>query len=73
MARNPAVEAAGGDGEIPDPTKQFDATRKLSAFLVNRSALVPVSAAALLPLAAAGITELPYKELLAIVKRFLLL
>jgi hypothetical protein len=69
----PEESEAAADQDVPDPTKQFDTTRKLSVFLVNRSALVPVSAAALLPLAAAGMTQLPYKELLSIVKRFLLL
>src|SRR5262249_26469404 len=59
--------------DVPDPSKQFDTARKLSIFLVSRTAPVPVLAAALLPLAAAGATELPYKEMLAIVKKLLLL
>jgi|SRR5215813_10786438 len=69
----PEESEGAGDPDVADPTKQFDATRKLSVFLIHRSALVPVSAAALLPLAAAGLTQLPYKDLLSIVKRFLLL
>lgn len=69
----PTEHEAAEDQDVPDPSKQFDTTRKLYVFLVHRSALVPVSAAAMLPLAAAGMTQLPYKELLSIVKRFLLL
>lgn len=59
--------------EVADPAKQFDASRKMSTFLVDRSALLPVSAAALLPLVAAGATQMPYKELLSIAKKLLLL
>ena len=53
--------------------KQFEATRKMSTLLIDRSALVPVGAAALLPLVAAGATQMPYKELLGILKKLLLL
>ena len=59
--------------DVADPSKQFETTRKLSVWLFNRSALVPVAAAALLPLAAAGATQLPYKEMLSILKKLLLL
>ncbi|MGM3062966.1 hypothetical protein ACS2UW_27080, partial [Bacillus cereus group sp. BC318] len=59
--------------EVADPSKHYEAARKLSVFLLNRSALVPLGAAALLPLAAAGMTKLPYKELFSIVKKLLLL
>ncbi|MDW6022895.1 hypothetical protein SAZ10_14120 [Mesorhizobium sp. BAC0120] len=59
--------------EASDPAKQFDATRKMSTLLLDRSALVPVGAAALLPLVAAGATQMPYKELLAICKKLLLI
>ena len=69
----PDEAEAAIEADIPDPTKQFEATRKLSVLVVSRSALLPVSAAAVLPLAAAGFTVLPYKELFAIVKRLLLL
>lgn len=59
-------------GDIPDPSKTFVATKKLSTFLIDRSALLPVSAAALLPLMVAGATQLPIKELFKVVKRLLL-
>lgn len=59
--------------EIPDPSKVFATTQKLSVFLVSRSALLPISAAAILPLVAAGATKLPLKELFKILKRLLLL
>jgi hypothetical protein len=60
-------------GEIPDSSKAFGMAGKLSAPLVSRSALFPVSVAALLPLLAAGATQLPFKELLKIAKRLLIL
>jgi hypothetical protein len=72
IAAPEAAEAAGSE-EIADPSKQFDAAGKLSVLLVSRSALIPVCAAALVPLAVAGVTKLPYKEMLSIVKRLLLL
>lgn len=55
------------------PAKQFEATRKMASVLLDRSALLPMSAAALLPLpAAAGATRMPYmgseQELLKIVR-----
>lgn len=59
-------------GEIPDPSKVFVTSQKLSAFVVSRSALLPISAAALIPLFAAGTTKLPIKELVKVIKRLLL-
>ena len=59
--------------ETKDPFKEFAASQKLSAYLVNKSALIPISAAALIPLVAAGATQLPVKELLKVMKRLLLL
>jgi len=69
-----ASEDAGKETgeEVPDPSKAFATTKKLSAFLFSRSALLPISAAALLPLVAAGATIMPIKELLKILKRLLL-
>lgn len=58
--------------EVPDPSKMFAASQKLSVFLISRSAMLPVSAAALIPLVVAGATQLPIKELLKIMKRLLL-
>lgn len=72
VAVSDAVEAKD-QPDIADPSKHYEAARKLSVFLLNRSALVPLGAAALLPLVAAGMTKLPYKELFAIVKKLLLL
>jgi hypothetical protein len=59
--------------EVPDPSKAFATNQKLSVFLFSRSALLPISAAALLPLVTAGVTIMPVKELLKILKRLLLL
>jgi len=58
--------------DIPDPSKTFEVVKKLSTSVFSRAALLPVSAAALLPLLAAGATQLPFKELLKVVKRLLL-
>ncbi|QIG48104.1 hypothetical protein G5V57_10430 [Nordella sp. HKS 07] len=69
----PEAEDGKAPEEIADPSKHYEAARKLSVFLLSRSALVPLGAAALLPLAAAGATLLPYKELLSVVKKLLLL
>jgi hypothetical protein len=69
----PDPAEAEADTTIADSSALFDKARKLSVFLLSRSALVPVSAAALLPLVAAGATRMPYKEVLAIAKRLLLL
>jgi hypothetical protein len=69
-AAEDAETAAASD--IPDPSKMFAAVKKLSTSVFSRTALLPVSAAALLPLLAAGATQLPFKELLKVVKRLLL-
>jgi hypothetical protein len=58
---------------VTDASGIYDKARKLSVFLLSRSAVVPVGAAALLPLVAAGATEMPYKDLLNIAKKLLLL
>ena len=58
---------------VPDPTAQYAAARKLSIFLMSRSAVAPLAAAALVPFAIAGATKLPYKEVFALVKKLLVL
>jgi hypothetical protein len=65
------AEASAGK-EIPDPSKMYESAKKMSANVFSRAAMLPVSAAALLPLLAAGATQLPFKELLKVVKRLLL-
>jgi hypothetical protein len=69
----PGDAESAAANEIGDPSKMFAAGQKLSPFLVDRSALLSVSAAALLPLVAAGATQLPVKQLFSVVKRLLLL
>lgn len=59
--------------EVADPSKQFDTTRKQSTMLMSRAAVVPVSAAALVPFALLAATQLPFKEVLSLVKKLLLL
>ena len=64
---------AAAPGDVPDAAKLYAAAKKLSTFLISRSAIVPVAAAALLALVAAGATQLPVRELLKIAKGLLLL
>ena len=45
----------------------------MSAFLVSRAAVVPVAAAALIPFAVVGASVLPYKEVMSVLKKLLLL
>jgi hypothetical protein len=59
--------------EAADVSRQFEAAKKLSAMLINRSAVLPVAAAALLPFAVAGATKLPSKEVFSVLKKLLLL
>jgi hypothetical protein len=58
---------------LTDPTKLYDAAKKLSVVLLNRRAIVPVCAAALLPLVAGGATMFPFKEIWSVAKKLLLL
>ena len=71
LAANDSVEAAAP--AVPDPSAQFAASRKLSIFLMSRSAVAPLAAAALVPFAIAGATKLPYKEVFALVKKLIVL
>jgi hypothetical protein len=71
VAAADAEDAAAAD--LPDPSKAYAATRKLSTNLLSRTAVLPLGAAALLPLIAAGATQLPFKELLKIARSLLLL
>jgi hypothetical protein len=72
IAANDPAEAEK-EAEVADPGKQFDTSRKLSTMLMSRTAVVPVAVAALIPFAIAGATELPYKEVLEVVKKLILL
>jgi hypothetical protein len=58
---------------LTDPSKVYDAAKKLSVVLLNRGAIVPVCAAALLPLVAGGATMFPFKEIWSVAKKLLLL
>lgn len=59
--------------EIPDPSKEFAAAKKLSPIVVSRLGLLPVASAALLPMIAAAGTQLPIKEIFVVAKRLLFL
>jgi hypothetical protein len=72
VVANSATEAEQFQ-DVADPSKQFDTTRKLSTLLMNRAAVVPVSAAALLPFAIVASTRVPFKDVFALVKKLLLL
>jgi hypothetical protein len=69
----PADAEAAAAGDIPDAAKLYAAAGKLSTYLISRSAVLPVAAAALLPLVAAGATQLPVKQLFKIARGLLLL
>lgn len=76
LGRNAGEAAEADEGksaDIADPVKLYDTAQKLSTLIVNREALVPVSAAAVIPLIAAGATQLPIKELISVAKHLLLL
>ncbi len=64
---------ADPDYAVPDASAQFAASRKLSVFLVNWSAIGPLAGAVLVPFAIAGATKLPYKEVFSLVKKLLVL
>jgi len=70
------VAAADEDGtaeqETPDPSKTMLLVEKQSVSLINIRSLLPIQLAALLPLAITGITFLPLKEILALMKKILL-
>lgn len=59
--------------EIVDPGIIFLAAGKMSTVLIQRAALLPISAAAVLPVFAAGATQLPVKELFQLLRKLLLL
>ena len=71
LAANDASETIAPG--LSDPATQYSAARKLSIFLMSRSAVAPLAAAALVPFAIAGATKLPYKEVFALVKKLLVL
>jgi len=76
LGANTAVSGEKGEADttdVADPSKVLDAAKKMSTILVHRSALVPVGLAALAPIMAAGMVKLPFKELLSIIKKLLLL
>lgn len=70
-----AADASGADEveDVADPTKQYELTCKLSTMLLSRSTLLPVSAAALFPFAVLASTQVPFKDVLSLVKKLLLL
>ena len=59
--------------ELPDPSEQLGVSRKLSVFVLSRTAIAPLAASALVPFAIAGATKLPYKEVFALMKKLLVL
>jgi hypothetical protein len=72
VVANDAAEADLEQG-VADPSAQYAVAKKLSVFLMNRSAIAPLAGAALVPFAIAGATKLPYKEVFALVKKLLVL
>jgi len=66
-------DGASAATDVSDPMKFYEAIGKLSPLLITRSTLLPVTLVALMPLAAVGATQLPFKALLPVVKRLLML
>lgn len=66
-------DEAATEQEIADPSKLLDVAKKLSTFLVNRKAVLPIGMAALLPFALEGATRLPVKDISSILKELLLI
>jgi hypothetical protein len=66
-------DGASAATDVADPMKFYEAIGKLSPLLVTRSTLLPVTLVALMPLALVGATQLPFKALLPVVKRLLML
>jgi hypothetical protein len=56
---------------LADPSVIFNAARNLTTVLIQRSSLLPISAAAVLPVFAAGATQLPLKDLFQILRKLL--
>lgn len=59
-------------GQTRDPSKTMVIVDRQAVTLISFRTLLPVQLAALLPLAAAGVTLLPLKEILALMKKVLL-
>ncbi|TVQ34310.1 MAG: hypothetical protein EA356_10735 [Geminicoccaceae bacterium] len=59
--------------EVANPQAHYTAALKLGMLPFDRTAIVPLGAAALLPLVAAGATRLPFQELWTIARKLLLL
>lgn len=72
IAANGTAEPAA-DAEIPDPGKLYESAKKLSPGLLSRGAVLPLSAMALLPFAVVGITQIPFDDVLSLVKKLLVL
>ena len=72
LVANDSTEAAPV-APLADPSGQYAISRKFSIFLLSRTSLVPIAAAALAPFAIAGATKLPYKEVFALVKKLLVI
>lgn len=61
----------GQAGSVSDPGVIFKSARNLSTVLIQRSSLLPISAAAVLPVFAAGATQLPLKDLFSVLRKLL--
>lgn len=76
LSRNIAADGTAEpppDEEIADPSKLYEAAKKLKVGLLSRGAVLPLSAMALLPFAVVGITQIPFEDVLSLVKKLLLL
>ena len=76
LGRNVSADDPGFESQLDvtaDATGSFEAATKLSALLIRRTELIPISLAATVPLILAGASEWPLKEIAGILKKLVLL
>ena len=68
----PPDPAQASSADIPDPGKFWATATKMQTFPIQKSVLLPLGIAALLPMLLAGLTQMPFKDLLKIARGILL-
>lgn len=72
IVANNADEFSGAE-DPPDTLKLYESAKKLSTTLTSRAAITPLAIAALVPFAVVGFTKIPFKEVISMVKKLILL
>ena len=68
----PQDEDSEADEDVPDPSEFRKVANSIRSTPFSRKAIIPLSAAALAPMLIAGATQLPFKDLLKVVKSLVL-